>query len=59
MIIETITKEDRTIVQVGFEDEIRKDMQEKLMQIYGTQSPIQNFSSYYPFEFDELENYSE
>ena len=57
MTIKTITKENRTIVQVGFEDEIRKDMQEKLMQVYDTQSPIKDFSLYYPFEPDELEDW--
>ncbi|MDR2948825.1 MAG: hypothetical protein LBV71_06415 [Prevotella sp.] len=57
MIIEVITKEDKTIVQIGFEDNIRIDMQEKIKTLYRVQSPVKNFSLYYPFDIDLLEEW--
>lgn len=57
MKIEIITKEDKTIVQIGFEDDIRIDMHEKIKQIYKLQSPVKDFSLYYPFDIDLLEEW--
>lgn len=57
MQIEVITKENKTIVQIGFEDDIRIDMQEKIKQIYKLQSPVKDFSLYYPFDIDLLEEW--
>lgn len=57
MRIETITREDRTIVQIGFNDDIRMDMQEKIMQLYRLQSPLKDFSKYYPFDIDQLSDW--
>ncbi|MBF0649103.1 hypothetical protein IR083_09750 [Dysgonomonas sp. GY75] len=55
MIIETITKKDYTIVRIGFEDDIRIDMQEKIKELYMLNSPIKDFSLYYPFPLDAYE----
>ena len=55
--IEIITKEDRTIVQVGFDDDIRMDMQEKIKQLYRFYSPKEDFSKYYPFHIDQLSDW--
>lgn len=57
MKIENITKVDRTIVQVGFNDDIRIDMQEKIKQLYRFISPAKDFSLYYPFDIDQLEDW--
>lgn len=57
--IEVKTKEDYTIVQIGFDDDIRIDMQEKIKQMYKLQSPIKDFSLHYPFEVDQLEEWEE
>jgi len=59
MKIETITKADRTIVQVGFEDDIRIDMQEKIKQLYRLQSPLKDFSKHYPFDIHQLSDWEE
>ena len=57
MKIENITKVDRTIVQVGFNDDIRINMQEKIKQLYSFISPAKDFSLYYPFDIDQLEDW--
>jgi len=54
MIIENITKEDYTIVQIGFENDIRMDMQKKIKQLYNSDSPIKDFSLYHLFDNYEL-----
>lgn len=59
MKIEIKTKEDYTIVQIGFEDDIRIDMQEKIKQLYRFQSPIKDFSLHYPFEIHQLEEWED
>jgi len=55
--IETTTKEDRTIVQIGFDEDIRMDMQEKIKQLYRFSSPKEDFSKYYPFDIDQLSDW--
>lgn len=55
--IEVITKKDSTIVQIGFVDELRIDMQEKIKELFND-SPIAEFSSYYPFELYQLEEWA-
>jgi len=47
--IETITKEDRTIVKVGFEDDVRMRMQEKIKQLYRFSSPLNNKVNKYEY----------
>ena len=59
MNIEVKTKEDYTIVQIGFNEDIRLDMQEKINQLYNLQSPIKDFSLHYPFEIDQLEEWED
>lgn len=59
MNIEVKTKEDYTIVQIGFEDDIRLDMQEKIKQLYNFQPPIKDFSLHYPFGIDQLEEWAD
>lgn len=59
MNVEVKTKEDCTIVQIGFDEDIRLDMQEKIKQLYKLQSPIKDFSLHYPFEVDQLEEWEE
>lgn len=59
MNIEVKTKEGYTIVQIGFNEDIRLDMQEKIKLLYKSQSPIKDFSLHYPFEIDQLEEWED
>ena len=59
MNIEVKTKKDYTIVQIGFNEDIRLNMQEKIKELYNLQSPIKDFSLHYPFEIDQLEEWED
>nr|WP_297166092.1 hypothetical protein [uncultured Dysgonomonas sp.] len=59
MNIEVKTKGDYSIVQIGVNEDIRLDMQEKIKQLYNLQSPIKDFSLHYPFEIDQLEGWED
>ena len=59
MNIEVRRKDDYTIVQIGFEDDIRIDMQEKIKELYKLESPLKDFSLHYPFKIDQLEEWKD
>ena len=59
MNIEVKTKKDYTIVQIGFNEDIRLNMQEKIKELYNLQSPIKDFSLHYPFEIDQLDEWED
>lgn len=59
MDIEVKTKEDYTVVQIGFSKDVRIDMQEKIKQLYKLQSPLKDFSLHYPFNINQLEEWED
>lgn len=59
MNIEVKTKKDYTLVQIGFNEDIRIDMQEKIKQLYKLQSPLKDFSLHYPFNINQLEEWED
>lgn len=59
MKIGKLSNEYKTIVSIDFEDDTREKMQEKINELYRFNSPIQDFSSYYPFQIDQLEDWED
>lgn len=56
MNIEIKTRKDYSIIQIGFDEDIRLDMQQRIQDIY-IESAIPDFSLHYPFEIDQLEEW--